>query len=202
MTRSSKRAPTAMIRSARFIAMFDLIGAVHAEHAEPLRIVGGEGAEPHQRRGDRCAGERHELAQGGARVGAGVDHAAAGVEDRPLGRGDHRDRRRDRVGVGLDLRAIAVMLDLFGHAVGAGRDLNILGNVDHHRAGAAVRRDMERLVQDRAEAVGVHHEIIMLGAVARDADGIAFLEGVGADQRRRDLPGQHDHRDASRAAHR
>ena len=30
-----------------------LVGAVHAEHAEPLRIGGGIGAEPHQGRGDR-----------------------------------------------------------------------------------------------------------------------------------------------------
>ena len=33
------------------------VGAVHAEHAEPLRIGGREGAEPHQRRGDREAGQ-------------------------------------------------------------------------------------------------------------------------------------------------
>ena len=29
------------------------VGAVHAEHAEPLRIGRRKGAEPHQRRGDR-----------------------------------------------------------------------------------------------------------------------------------------------------
>ena len=39
------------------------IGAVHAEHAEPVRVIGGEGAEAHQRRGQRRAGERLELAQ-------------------------------------------------------------------------------------------------------------------------------------------
>src|SRR3546814_3936004 len=59
---------------------------------------------------------------------------------------------------------------------------------------SAVRCDMEGLVDDRAEAVGVHHEIIMLGAVARDAHRVAFLERVGADQRGRHLARQHDHR--------
>ena len=62
-----------------------LPGAVHAEHAEPLRIGGREGAEPHQRRGDRKAGELDELAQQLARRAAGIDDAAAGVEQRPLG---------------------------------------------------------------------------------------------------------------------
>ena len=39
------------------------VGAVHAEHAEPLRIGGRKGAEAHQRRGDREAGELDQLAQ-------------------------------------------------------------------------------------------------------------------------------------------
>ena len=40
-----------------------LPGAVHAEHAEPLRIGGRKGAEPHQRRGDGKAGELDQFAQ-------------------------------------------------------------------------------------------------------------------------------------------
>src|SRR3546814_3848728 len=60
---------------------------------------------------------------------------------------------------------------------------------------SAVRCDMEGLVDDRAEAVGVHDQIIMLGAVARDAHRVAFLERVGADQRGRHLARQHNHRD-------
>ena len=47
-----------------------LVGAVHAEHAEPLLAGGREGAEPHQRRGDGKAGEPHQLAQQLARLGA------------------------------------------------------------------------------------------------------------------------------------
>ena len=170
------------------------IGAVHAEHAEPFVVVGGEGAEPHQGRGDRRAGERDELAQRRAGIGTGVDHAAAGVEDRTLGSGNHRDGLGNRVGVGIDLRAIAFMVDPVGDRIGAGRDLDVFRDVDDHRAGAAMGRDIKGLVQDRAEPVGVHHQIIMLGAVAGDADGVAFLERVGADQRRRHLPGEHDHR--------
>ena len=168
---------------------------MHAEHAEPFGIVRREGAEPHQRRGDRRAGQADELAQRRARVGSGVDDAAAGVEDRTFGRGDHVDRLRDGAGVGFDLRTVALMFDLFGHAVAARRDLDILRNVDDDGAGAAVRRNVKGLVNHGAQPVGVHDQIIMLGAVARDAHRVAFLKGVGADQRRRHLTRQHDHRD-------
>jgi hypothetical protein len=40
-----------------------LVGAVHAEHAEELRVGARVGAEPHQGRGDRESGQAHELAQ-------------------------------------------------------------------------------------------------------------------------------------------
>ena len=67
-------------------------GAVHAEHAEPLRIGRRIGAEPHQRRGDREAGELDQLAQQRAGVRAGIDDAAAGVEQRALGARHQLDR--------------------------------------------------------------------------------------------------------------
>ncbi len=38
-------------------------------------------------------------------------------------------------------------------------------------------------------------QIIVFGARPRDADGVAFLEGVVADQMRRHLPGEDDDRD-------
>ena len=46
-----------------------------------------------------------------------------------------------------------------------------------------------------AELGGVLHQVIVLGAVAGDADGVGLLEGVGADQRGRHLAGDDDHRD-------
>ncbi len=39
------------------------VGAVHAEHAEPVLARRRIGAKAHQRRGDRDVGHRHELAQ-------------------------------------------------------------------------------------------------------------------------------------------
>ena len=40
-----------------------------------------------------------------------------------------------------------------------------------------------------------HHQFVVLGDAAGDADGVALLEGVGADGRRRHLAGDAHHRD-------
>ena len=63
MTRSSKRAPRLMIRSLLLQAGDRGDGAVHAGHAEVLRVAVGEGAAGHQRGDDRDAGELGEHAQ-------------------------------------------------------------------------------------------------------------------------------------------
>ena len=51
--RSSKRAPMHDHHVAVVHGEVGLVGAVHAEHAEPLLAGSREGAETHQRRGDR-----------------------------------------------------------------------------------------------------------------------------------------------------
>ena len=56
---------------------------------------GGIGAEPHQRQRDRVAGLAHQLGQELGGPGAGIDDAAADVEDRPLGPGHQVDRLLD-----------------------------------------------------------------------------------------------------------
>ena len=63
VTRSSKRAPTADHHVAVVHGVVGLEGAVHAEHAEPLRVGGRKGAQAHQGRGHRRAGQRGEFAQ-------------------------------------------------------------------------------------------------------------------------------------------
>ena len=73
--------------------------------------------------------------------------------------------------------------------------MHVLGNVDHHRAGAAGAGDIEGLVQDARQVLDLAHEIIVLGAMAGDADRVGFLEGVGADQMGRHLAGDADQRD-------
>ena len=55
-----------------------------------------------------------------------------------------------------------------------------------------MRGDVEGLVQHAREIVDVLHQPVVLGAGPRDADGVALLEGVVADQMRRHLAGDAD----------
>ena len=169
------------------------VGAVHAQHAEELLVRRRKRAEPHQGVGDGIARHVHELGEQLRRLRPGIDHAAAGVEDRLLGIGDQLDRLLDLCGVGLDLRAIALVLHrLVGRHIVVLVHQHVLGQVDDDRPGAARARDVEGLV-DRARQIGDRlHEIIVLGAGPRDARGVGLLEGVVADQMGRHLAGQAD----------
>ena len=123
----------------------------------------------------------------------GVDDAAAGVEHRLPGLAHQLDGLGDGLGIALDARLVGLVPDVLGAGVGAGGELHVLGNVDHDGAGAAGAGDVERLVQDAREIVDVLHQPVVLGAGARDADRVALLEGVVADQVRGHLAGDaHD----------
>ena len=159
------------------------------------RSAAGKRAEPHQRRGDGKAGELDQFAQQIACGAAGIDHAAAGIEQRALGGGHQVDSLFDLVEVALDLRPIAAVLEFLRLGIGALGELDVLRDVDHDRARPPAGGDVERLVQ-RARQVGdVFHQIIVFGAGPRDADGVAFLERVVADEVGRHLPGDDDERD-------
>ncbi len=169
--------------------------AVHAEHAEPLLVGGGIGAQTHQRRSDGKAGQLHQFAQQRRGVRAGVDDPAAGIEDRLLRLGHHVDRALDALEVALDLRLIGLVLDVARECVGSGGELHVLRDVDDDGPRPAVRSDIEGLVQNARQILDAAHEIIVLGAIARDAGRVAFLERVRADQVRRHLAGDADERD-------
>ena len=169
--------------------------AVHPQHAQPVGMVSRKRAEAHQRGGNRRAGQVLQLAQQLCRARAGIDHAAAGIEDRRAGIGQQFDRAGDVLVGPARLRVIALRL-LRRRGVPAGRgDLDVLGNVDHDRTGAARGGDAERFLDDPGQFRRVLHQIVVLGAVAGDADGVGFLKRVRADQPGRDLPGDDHQRD-------
>ena len=85
-----------------------------------------------------------------------------------------------------------------GPGVDALGELDVLRDVDHDRAGPAARGDIERLMQNARQILDALHEIIVLGAGPRDADRVAFLERVVADQVRRHLPGDDTRSESSR----
>ncbi len=78
--------------------------------------------------------------------------------------------------------------------------LHILGDVDQDRAGAAGPCDMERLLEHIHQVVDIRHQVVMLGDRLRDAGHVGFLEGIAADESRRDLAG--DRHDRRRVHHR
>ena len=100
------------------------------------------------------------------------------------------DRGFDAVEVTFDLRPITFVLEVLGPRVDAFGKLDVLGDVDHHRAGPSALGDMERLVQHARKVADVLHEIIVLGAGARDAHRVAFLKCVIADEVGWHLPSQ------------
>ena len=69
---------------------------------------------------------------------------------------------------------------------------NIFRYVDQHRSGAAARGNVERFVHNLRQLGEILHQEIVLGAGARDAEGVGFLEGIAADEFGRDLPGDGD----------
>jgi len=156
----------------------------------------GERAARHQRGDDRNLGEFGELAQ--HTRGARLQHSAADVQHRLLGGENHPRRFFDHLGVALHVRAItgqAVEHFVVARPVPLHRVLqHVFGQVDERRAGAAGGGDVERLTHHHRNVLRAHHQLVVLGDAARDADRVAFLERIGADRRRRNLAGDADHR--------
>ena len=168
---------------------------VHPEHAEEVRLAGRHGAEAHQRRGDREPGFANEPRERAARGRPGIHHAAPGVDDRPFGPEEEIERRPYLGGRRLLPGPIAF------DGVARGRDvsefgvLDVLGKIDDDGARSPLGGDRVGLGQHRHELTDVLDQVVVLGARARDADGVRLLEGVVADQVRGDLAGQAEHRD-------
>ena len=87
---------------------------------------------------------------------------------------------------------IGAVAYLLRRRVGAGGELDVLGDVDDHRARAPVGGDVEGLVNDAGEIVDVLDQIVVLGAGAGDAHGVAFLKGIRADEGGGHLAGDDD----------
>ena len=169
--------------------------AVHPEHVQRKRIVAGKTAQAVQRgrHGDlEFSGERGQFLGG-----LGDDDAAARVDHRPLGPLQEFRHRGDFVGRGAAFdRQIAGQLHrnvVVRHRLHV---LNVLRNIDQHRARPTARGHMERLAHDPGDVVHVGHQRMVLGDAAAYFDDRRLLKGVGADHGRADLAGQRQHRHA------
>ena len=101
----------------------------------------------------------------------------------------------DLVHVALELGLVTGVREILRLGIDALGELDVLRDVDDHRAGTAARGDVEGLVQHARQILDALDQIIVLRARPRDADGVAFLERVIADQMRRHLAGDADDRD-------
>ena len=70
---------------------------------------------------------------------------------------------------------------------------DVLWNIHHDRAGPAGGRDEESLLDGFRQLAQVLDQEVVLDAGPRDADGVALLKGIAADDRRGHLSGQDDH---------
>ena len=174
--------------------------AVHARHTEAEFVAIGERTPGHQRRDHRDLEQLRELQQRFG--GTGLEHATADVEHGPLGLSDQSGRFFDERRIALHHRVVPGQFHrnrvrlVPGHRrARIDRVDDVLRDVDEHRARAAGRGDVERLVDDPRDVLGAGDQEVVLGHRHRDAGGIALLEGVGADRSERNLTGDADHRD-------
>ena len=170
------------------------ISAVHAKHAKELRVFRRIGAKPHQRIGAGHASHAHEFAQQARCFRPGIDHAAAGIDNRAMRALQQPHRIADGLGIWFRARAIGTMALRGRFPIRRFVDEDILRQINHHRAGAAGFRDVKGFVHHTRQVFGFLDQIIMLGRGAGDAGGIGFLEGIIADQMRRHLAGQANYR--------
>ncbi len=70
--------------------------------------------------------------------------------------------------------------------------LHVLGHIDDDGAGPAGGGDVERLLEDAHDVLGALDQVVVLGDGPADFDDGRLLEGVAADDRRADLPGDGD----------
>ncbi len=164
--------------------------AVHAQHAQVRRMRRRQGTETAQGQHGRDPGQVGEFAKRLQRLAQ--DDAAAAVDHRALGLGDHRRGLVDRMvgaarhGVGLRRHVRAQMRGI--------ADLHVLRQVDQHRPGPAGSRDTEGFGDDVRQLVDAAQQEAVLDDRQGHAEHVQLLERIRAQQRRRHLAGDDDHR--------
>src|SRR5690606_31068500 len=171
------------------------VTAVHAEHADELTVAAGERTQAHQRIGYRQVEHFRQL--GELSGGVAHDHAAAGIDDRTLGREQKLCRLADLAGVATHGWAVGAQLGLFrvDVLVFLGRVGHILRDIDDNRAWTTGFGKVERLLHHFGDFRRMLDHEAVLHDRPGDADHVGLLEGIGADHVARYLAGDDHHRD-------
>ena len=165
--------------------------AVHPEHVEAEWIIGRKCSQTHERHRDGDAGLADELPQ--LVGGVAGDHAAAGIDNRPLGPLDGRGHLGDLLGPG-GRRFGAIAGEVEGDVVVGYHvcELDVFRQVDEDGPRTAGDGDVKGLPHHAGDVIGVGHEVVVFCDRAADLDDRRLLEGVGADYARAHLPGDRD----------
>ena len=152
-----------------------------------------EGSARHERGDDRDAGHVRQLQQ--RLRGVRADDPAADVEDGLTRVHDESRGLSDLLAVRARHRVVAGKGQARRPLEGRHRLEGVLGDVDEHRARASGGGDVEGLRDRARDLLGASDQETVLGDRHRDAADVSLLEGVGADERARDLTGDGHQRD-------
>ena len=121
---------------------------------------------------------------------ASIDNPTARIKNRALGFRHHVDGLLNAQDIAIHLGLVGAVFDVLGANVFARFELNVLWHVDNHRAGPAMGRHIKGLMDDPRQILDALHQIVMLGAMAGNANRITFLKRIRADQMGWNLPGE------------
>ncbi len=167
-------------------------GAVHAEHAEHLRIGIRHDAARRQGGDDRSVGHVGQLLDEVARIG--THRAAADVQHRTVRLLEQLRRVGQHTAVRLGGRIVAGQNHALRPGVVHRAGLRGLGDVHHHRSRTAGTRDVVRLGQHARNVLRAGDQIRVLHHRVGGAHDVGLLERVGADGVHAHLAGDDDHR--------
>ena len=111
------------------------VAAVHARHADEVRMRARQSAQTHQRADRGSVGDFDEFAQFLVRLAE--QDAATGVDQRTLGFPEHLRGAPDLAAVAFGENLVAGQMDLGHGLIVAARHEDILRDIDQHRAGTA-----------------------------------------------------------------
>ena len=158
------------------------IGAVHTQHTKPLITGRWIAAKAHQCGGERETSQFSQLTKFRGCPIARVYNTTACIKDRLFSRRHCLNRSTDCMSIALHLRPIAFMITALAFCVEARRKLHIFWNIDNHWAWTTRCRNMKRFMQNTGQIIHVLHQPIVLGTRPRNANCVAFLERIIADE--------------------
>ncbi len=165
---------------------------MHSRHAYKIRMAAREPAQAHQRADHGNVHQFGEFAE--FRAGARGNNASAGVNERPLGVPDHLRGAADLAGVPLGVHPVTLQVNRGNRRVVRLGLEDVLRNVHEYGARPSARGQVKGLVNHPRQIRDVLNQVVVLGARARDTEGVRFLEGVAAHQLAVHLAGDGHHR--------